>query len=112
MGVLVCTALGAATAQEDLSEDYKAGFYDGAMLLGQAAFAYGNLIDLYYGLGGESAVMTPENQELVEFYNNQSTQFNQQMVPHVNSIIDLIFGSNDNRTEDLRISELPLIPIS
>ncbi|MDF0590819.1 hypothetical protein [Candidatus Methanocrinis natronophilus] len=109
MGVLLCTTLGAASAQEEFTEDYKAGFYDAAIIIGQASFAYGNLVDLYYGLGGESVVLTPENQEVVEFYNNQSTQFNQQMVPYVNGVIFQIFGQDDERAEDLYMPELPII---
>lgn len=109
MGVLFCTALGAASAQEEFSEDYKAGFYDAAMIIGQATFEYGTLADLYFSLGGESTVLTPENQEIVDYYNNQSTQFNQERVPFVNSVIDQIFGPNDNRTGDLYMPQLPII---
>ncbi len=108
MGILLCGAIGAASAQE-FSEDYKAGFYDAAMIVGQATFTYGNLVDLYYGLGGESVVLTADNQEIIEYYNNQTTQFNEQLVPYVNGVIDQVFGPDDNRTEDMYLGELPLI---
>ncbi|KQC15741.1 MAG: hypothetical protein APR56_12540 [Methanosaeta sp. SDB] len=109
MGVLLCGAIGAASAQEEFTEDYKNGFYDAAMIVGQATFTQGNLVDLYYGLGGESAVATADNEEIVEFYNNQTAQFNEQLVPYVNGIIDQIFGPDDDRTEDMYLGELPLI---
>jgi hypothetical protein len=108
IGVLLCAAIGAASAQE-FSEDYKNGFYDSAMIVGQAYFTEGNLIDLYYGLGGESTVVTAENQGIIDYYNNQSTQFNEELVPYVNGVINQIFGSDDNRTEDMYLGELPLI---
>lgn len=108
IGVLLCSAIGTASAQE-YSDDYKAGFYDAAMIVGQATFTYGNLVDLYYSLGGESAILTADNQDIVEYYNNQTTQFNEQLVPYVNGVIDQVFGSNDNRTEDMYLGELPLI---
>jgi predicted dithiol-disulfide oxidoreductase (DUF899 family) len=109
MGFLLCAGIGASSALDEFSEDYKAGFYDAAIIVGQATFTYGNLFDLYYGLGGESTVLTADNEEIVEYYNNQTTQFNQQLVPYVNSVIDQVFGPDDNRTEDLYIGELPLI---
>lgn len=110
MGVLLCATIGAASAQDqEYSEDYKTGFYESAMIVGQAYFTQGNLIDLYYGLGGESAVVTADNQEIIDYYNNQSTQFNEQLVPYVNGVINQIFGTDDNRTEDMYIGELPLI---
>lgn len=109
IGVLLCGAVGAASAQEEFSEDYKMGFYEGAIIIGSATFTQGNLVDLYYGLGGESTVVTADNEEMIEFYNNQSAQFNQQTVAYVNDIIDQVFGPDDNRTEDLYLAELPLI---
>ncbi len=109
IGVLLCGAIGAASAQEEYSEDYKNGFYESARIVGQAYFTEGNLIDLYYGLGGESAVVTAENQEIIDYYNNQSTQFNDELVPYVNGVIDQVFGPDDNRTEDLHLGKLPLI---
>jgi len=109
MGILLCGAIGAASAQDEFSEDYKEGFYAAAMIVGQATFTYGNLVDLYYGLGGESVVLTADNQDIVEYYNNQTTQFNEQLVPYVNGVIDQVFGSDDNRTEDMYLGERPLI---
>ncbi|HII07174.1 MAG TPA: hypothetical protein HA349_07665 [Methanotrichaceae archaeon] len=108
IGMLLCGAVGATSAQE-FSEDYKNGFYDAAIIIGQATFTYGNLADLYFGLGGDSTELTPENKDIVDYYNNETSQFNQQMVPYVNDVIDQVFGPDDNRTEDLYLVELPLI---
>ncbi len=106
IGMLLCGAIGAASAQDEYSDDYKNGFFDAAVLVGQATGMGGSLEQLYMALGGQS---TPETAEIVSDYNNQTTIFNQQVVPYVNSVIDQIFGPDDNRTEDLYLIELPLI---
>ena len=109
IGVLLCAAIGAASAQEEFSEEYKAGFYDAAINVGSVTMEYGRLMQLYIDLGGESAVETPENQDIIEYYNNWTTQFNEQLVPNFNDFIDQTFGPDDNRTENLYLSEMPFI---
>ena len=109
MGVLLCGAIGAASAQEELSEDYKAGFYDAAINIGSATMEYGRLIQLYMDLGGETAEVTAETEDIVEYYNNWTTEFNEQVIPNFNYFIDQTFGPDDNRTENLYLGELPLI---
>jgi hypothetical protein len=76
------------------------------VIVGQATGMGGSLEQLYNALGGES---TPETADIVSYYNNQTAQFNEQVVPYVNDVIDQVFGPDDNRTEDLYLTELPLI---
>ena len=117
MGVLFCTALGAASAQEELSEDYKAGFQEGfytsAMLLIGANLQGASLADLYYSLNGEPTdeTLTIENETMTwsDYYNRQAEIFNHQMAPEVNNFILQVFGPEDNRTEQLLLPELPII---
>ena len=106
IGALFCAAICAASAQEEYSEDYKNGFYDAAVIVGQATGMGGSLEQLYNALGGEA---TPETADIVEYYNNQTTLFNQQVIPYVNGIIDQVFGPEDNRSADLYLVELPFI---
>jgi hypothetical protein len=117
MGVLFCTAFGAASAQEELSEDYKEGYQDGfytsAMLLIGANLQGASLADLYYSLNGEPTdeTLTIENETMTwsDYYNHQAEVFNQEAVPEVNNFILQIFGHDDERTEQLLLPELPLI---
>jgi predicted dithiol-disulfide oxidoreductase (DUF899 family) len=110
IGVLLCSAIGAASAQDqEFSEEYKAGFYDAAINVGTVTMEYGRLMQLYIDLGGESAEVTAENEDIIEYYNNWTTQFNEQLVPNFNDFIDQTFGPEDNRTEDLYLGEMPLI---
>lgn len=113
MGVLFCAAIGAASAQEEYSEDYKEGFYNGAVLLVRAVMDADYLANVYYSLGGEPTDETIvfDNQTLTvsDFYNQEATRFNQETIPLVNDIIVDIFGAEDNRSEQLMLTELPLI---
>ena len=117
MGVLFCTALGAASAQEELSEDYKAGFQEGffagAMVLIDPWLQGSYLSGLYESLEGkptdQTVVIDNETMTLSDYYNAQATLFNQQTVPEVNNFILQVFGPEDNRTEQLLLPELPII---
>jgi hypothetical protein len=112
MGVLLCCAIGAASAQE-YSEDYKEGFYSGALLLVQAVMDADYLSDVYYSLNGqptdETLVVDNETMTWSDYYNEEATLFNENAVPYVNGVILQIFGPDDNRTEQLSLTELPLI---
>lgn len=117
MGVLFCAAIGAASAQEEPSEDYKEGykdgFYRGAMLLVQAVREADYLAGLYINLDGqptdETIVVDNETMTWSDYYNQGATRFNQEAVPYVNGFVLEIFGADDNRTEQLLLSEVPLI---
>ena len=91
MGVLFCAAIGAASAQETYSEDYKEGFYRGAILLVGAVMDADYLADVYYSLNGEPTdeTIVVDNQTLTvsDYYNQQASLFNQDAIPYVNSII-------------------------
>lgn len=112
MGVLFCAAVGAASAQE-YSEDYKEGFYTGALLIVQAVMDADYLSDMYYSLNGqptdETLVVDNETVTWSDYYNEEATFFNENAVPYVNGVILQIFGPDDNRTEQLSLTELPLI---
>ncbi len=114
IGVLLCTAIGAASAQDqEFSEDYKDGFYTGAALLIPAIMDANSLQDIYYNLGGkptdETVVVDNETMTWSDYYNDEATYFNENAVPYVNGIILQIFGPDDNRTGQLSLTELPLI---
>jgi len=116
IGMLLCGAIGAASAQEELSEDYKEGYQDGfymsADLLIGANLQGAALADLYYSLNGEPTdeTLTFENETMTwsDYYNDQATIFNQETAP-VNDFIVQIFGPDDNRTELLLLPKLPII---
>jgi hypothetical protein len=112
IGVLLCAAIGTTSAQ-DYSEDYKDGFYTGALLLVQAVTNADYLSDLYYNLNGqptdETLVVDNETMTWSDYYNDEATYFNENAVPYVNGAISQIFGSDDERAEDLYLTELPLI---
>ena len=118
MGILFCAAIGAASAQEEPSEEYsegyKDGFYTGAMVLVPAVLNADYLASLYYNLDGqptnETAVFGNETMTWSDYYNQQATLFNQETVPGVNGFVLEVFGTDDNRTEQLLLSEIPLIP--
>ena len=117
MGILFCAAIGAASAQENLSEDYKEGFkdgfYEGAMLMVGGARELDYLAGLYYNLGGEpteeTTVVDNETMTWSDYYNQQATIYNDEKVPYINGIILQIFGSEDNRTELLLLPQVELI---
>lgn len=113
MGVLFCAAIGAASAQETYTEEYKDGFYNGALLLVRAVMDADYLADVYYSLGGaptdETIVVDNQTLTVSDYYNQEATRFNQEAIPFVNGIIMEIFGTDDNRSEQLMLSELPLI---
>jgi len=116
MGILLCGAIGAASAQEEFSEDYKEGYKDGfyasAMILIGANFQAYNLAGLYDDLNGQPTdeTLTIENETMTwsDYYNDQATIFNQETAT-VNEFVLQIFGPDDNRTEQLSLKELPLI---
>ena len=117
MGVLLCTTLGAASAQEELSEDYKKGFQEGffagAMVLIDPWLQGSYLSGLYETMDGkpsdEIVVIENETMTLSDYYNAQATLFNQQKVPEVNNFILDVFGPDDERIEYLLLPELPII---
>ena len=117
MSVLFCGAIGAASAQEDVSEDYKQGymdgFYEGAMLMVGGARELDYLAGLYYNLGGEpteeTTVVDNETMTWSDYYNQQATIYNEETVPYINGIILQIFGTEDNRTELLLLPQVDLI---
>jgi len=112
IGVLLCAAIGAASAQE-YSEDYKNGFYSGAALLIPAIMDAKDLSTIYYSLNGqptdETLVVDNETVTWSDYYNSGATYFNENEVPQVNDFIMQVFGPEDNRTEQLSLTELPLI---
>ena len=118
MGVLLCAAIGVASAQETLSEDYKEGykdgFYRGATTWFNTVIEYSDLANLYNQLGGqptnETAVFDNETMTWSDFYNERATIFNEEIAPSVNSLIMEIYGPDDNRTELFLIPDLELIP--
>ncbi len=82
MGVLFCAAIGAASAQEE----YSRGLQE-RLLRCRSDRRPGNRHGrkpgaAYNALGGEA---TPETADIVEYYNNQTTIFNDQVVPYVNA---------------------------
>jgi hypothetical protein len=91
------------------SKDYKSGFYDATVIVGQAIGMGGSLEQLYNALGGKS---TPETANIVEYYNEQTNQFNDQVVPYVNGVIDQIFDDNDSRSRNLYLVKLHLIKVN
>jgi hypothetical protein len=113
IGVLLCGAVGVASAQEEFSEDYKEGFYTGALLLVQAVMDADYLSDMYFSLDGqptdETVVVDNETITWSDFYNEEATYFNENAVPQVNGFIEQVFGPDDERTEQLSLKELPLI---
>mgnify|MGYP001259214526 CR=1 FL=1 len=114
MGILFCAAVGVAIAQEEPSEDYKEGykdgFYTGAMLLGQAISNADYLTMLYNDLGGNTTdVAFNETMTWSDYYNQQATLFNQETILGLNEFVLNVFGADDNRTEQLQLSEIPLI---
>jgi hypothetical protein len=117
IGVLLCGAVGAASAQEEFSEDYKEGykdgFYMGLMYVCGANVQGSELIGLYNSLDGqptdETVVVENETITWSDYYNEEATFFNQETVPAVNEVILQIFGPDDDRTEELLLPELPLI---
>lgn len=113
MGILLCGAIGAASAQEEYSEDYKEGFYTGALLLVGAVMDADYLSDLYYSLDGQPTedTLVVDNETITwsDYYNEEATYFNQEAIPYVNGFILQIFGPDDNRTGQLSLKELPLI---
>lgn len=112
MGVLLCAAIGAASAQE-YSEDYKEGFYSGAALLIPAIMDAKDLSNLYYSLNGqptdETLVVDNETVTWSDYYNAGATYFNENELPQVNDFIMQVFGPDDNRTAQLSLTELPII---
>ena len=111
-GLLIFGAMGMGGAADDAtqySEDYKQGFYDGGVRLGQANAIGTNLVGFYWGLGGNETIITEKNQGLVNQYNNESLYFNQVIVYNVNGIIAEIFGKDDSRALDLYLPELHYI---
>ena len=114
IGVLLCAAIGAASAQDqEFSEDYRDGFYTGALLLVQAVTNADYLSDIYYSLDGQptddTLVIDNETMTWSDYYNDEATYFNENAVPYVNGAILQIFGPDDERAEDLYLTELPLI---
>jgi hypothetical protein len=117
MGVLFCTAFGAASAQEELSEDYKEGFKDGVYMglinVCSANMQWANLAALYYELEGEPTdeTLVVDNETITwsDYYNELATSFNQGAVTEVNNFVLQNFGPDDERTELLLIPELPII---
>ena len=117
IGVLLCGVIGAASAQEEPSEEfmegYKAGFYEGGLALMMAYMDGSDLEDLYNYLGGEptdeTIVYENETIPLSDYYNEQATYFNEVTANNLNGFILQIFGSEDNRTEQLLLPELNLI---
>jgi len=105
IALLMTGVMSVATAEE-YSDEYKDGFYNGAVLLGQARALGGNLYSLYMSLGGQ---FTEENEEIVTYYNEEATMFNENVVPYINNELITIFGEDDNRTAQLGMVELPLI---
>jgi len=106
--LLICGAMSVAVGEDEVtySEDFKDGFYQGAMVFGQVNNRVVTLYHYYMNLGG---VLTDENAEYVADYNNQTTEFNQAWVPDINDLVSEIFGSDDNRTEMLHLEGLPYI---
>ena len=106
--LLICGAMSVVVGQDEVtySEDFRDGFYQGAMVFGQVNNRVINLYHYYVDLGG---VLTEDNAEYVADYNNQTTEFNQVWVPNINAMVLDIFGAEDNRTQELLLSELPLI---
>lgn len=117
MGVLLCTTLGAASAQEELSEDYREGFKDGIYMglinICTANIQWAELAALYNQLEGEptDATLVIDNQTITwsDYYNELATSFNREAVTEVNNFILQIYGSDDERTEMLLMPELPII---
>ena len=117
MGVLLCAAIGAASAQEEPSEEYmegyKAGFYEGGLALMMAYMDGSDLENLYNYMGGEPTTETivyeNETVTLSDYYNEQATYFNEVTANNLNSFILQIFGSEDDRTKQLLLPELKLI---
>ena len=117
IGVLLCGAMGAASAQEELSEDYKEGykdgFYDGGLSLMLAYMEGSDLEGIYNYLEGkptdETIVFDNETMTLSDYYNEQATHFNEVTVVKINEFILQIFGPEDNRTEQLLLPELAII---
>lgn len=116
IGMLLCGAIGAASAQE-VSEDYKEGymdgFYEGQLLMLGANMQGASLANLYNDLEGKTTdeTLISENETITwsDYYNEQATLFNQETVPYVNGVILQIFSPDDNRTEQLLLPELPII---
>ena len=120
-GLLIFGAMSVGSAADEsvptVSEDYIAGyqtgyqdgFYEGAVLLG-SAYVHGSYLqdeyNYYMALSDEEK---EKNQDLVSSYNDQSADFNQNVVLYVNDIIVQVFGADDNRTLALSLRELPLI---
>ena len=117
MSVLLCVAIGAASAQEEPSEEYmegyKAGFYEGGLALMMAYMDGSDLENLYNYMGGEPTTETivyeNETVTLSDYYNEQATYFNEVTANNLNSFILQIFGSEDDRTKQLLLPELKLI---
>ncbi len=116
-GLLIFGAMSmGGAADEDapvFSDDYKAGylngFYDAGNYLRPAYTGAGSLLQIYFALGGEEAVITEANKEMVDYYNNETRGFNQEVVPFVNDMIVQIFGDDENVTSVLSLTELPSI---
>jgi hypothetical protein len=117
IGMLLCSAIGAASAQDELSEDYKEGlkdgFYEGASLMVQGILDYNFLMGFYSDLGGvsttETIVVNNETVTLSDLYNQQAAMYMENERPYINGRILEIFGTDDNRTELLLLPEVQLI---
>ncbi|MEA2046026.1 MAG: hypothetical protein U9N48_05850 [Euryarchaeota archaeon] len=112
-GLLIFGAMSVGSAADEnapvFSDDYRQGFYDAGYYLGQANAIGGSLAQFYFALGGEEAAITEENKEMVDYYNNETRAFNQEVVPFVNGMIVQIFGDDDNVTSVISLAKLPLI---
>jgi len=116
-GLLIFGAMSVGSAADEsvptVSDDYKAGylngFYDAWYYLGQAYMTAGSLSQLYFMLGGEEIVITEANKDAIDYYNNETRGFNQEIVPFVNDMIAQIFGDDENVTSALSLTELPSI---
>lgn len=116
IGVLLCVAIGAASAQEyseDYKEGYKDGFYMSMAYVCSANIQGSELVSIYNSLNGQptddTVVVDNETMTWSDYYNEEATIFNEETVPAVNDVIVQIFGTDDNRTELLLLPELPII---
>jgi len=116
-GLLIFGAMSVGSAADEnvsvFSDDYKAGylngFYDAGYYLRPAYTEAGTLLQVYFMLGGEETVITEANKDAIDYYNNETRGFNQEVVPYVNGMIVQIFGEDDNVTSVLSLRELPSI---
>jgi len=99
----------APTVSDDYIVGFQDGFYQGAQLLGTVYVQGSFLLEEYNRYMALSDEEKEKNQEFVSYYNNQSTDFNQNLIPYVNDIIVQVFGIDDNRTSELSMPSLPSI---